>query len=58
MQGTGGSFVLSYSSNYEFSVGLPSPTLSTTVGQTDLLRFVYDAAKDKWLFVAFVNGFA
>ena len=42
---------------YEFSAGLPKPNLSTTAGQTDLLGYVYNAAKGKWLLVAFVNGF-
>ena len=42
-QGSGGSFTLSYGSGYEFSTGLPQPTLSTTAGDTDLLAFVYNA---------------
>ena len=57
-QGTGGSFTLSWSSGYEFSAALPQPTLSTTAGQTDLLGFIYNADKGKWLFVAVVRGFA
>jgi hypothetical protein len=57
-QGSGGPFTLSWSSGYEFSAGLPQPTLSTTAGQTDLLGFIYNAGKSKWLFVAFVSGFA
>lgn len=57
-QGTGGGFTLSYGSGYEFSTGLPQPALSTTAGDTDLLAFVYNAAKGKWLLAAFLNGFA
>ena len=57
-QGAGGSFTLSWSSGYEFSAGLPQPSLSTTAGQTDLLGFIYNATKSKWLLVAFVSGFA
>jgi hypothetical protein len=57
-QGTGGSFTLSYGSGYEFGTGLPQPTLSTTAGDTDLLAFIYNAAKGKWLLVAYVIGFA
>ena len=57
-QGAGGSFTLSYGSAYEFSTGLPQPTLSTTAGDTDLLAFVYDADKSKWLLAAYVIGFA
>jgi Domain of unknown function (DUF4082) len=57
-QGTGGSFTLSWSSGYEFSADLPAPTLSTSAGLTDLLGFIYNAAKGKWLFVAYVSGFS
>ena len=57
-QGTGGGFTLAYQSGYEFSTSLPSPTLSATAGLTDLLGFIYNAAKGKWLFVAFVSGFS
>ena len=57
-QGTGGDFTLSYGSAYEFSTGLPQPTLSTTAGDTDLLAFIYNAAKGKWLLAAYVTGFA
>jgi hypothetical protein len=57
-QGTGGNFTLSYGNGYEFGSGLPQPTLSTTAGDTDLLAFVYNAAKGTWLFVAYVIGFA
>jgi len=56
-QGSGGSFTLSWSSGYEFSAEMPQPSLSTTAGQTDLLGFVYNAAKGTWLLAAFVNGF-
>jgi len=57
-QGSGGSFTLTWGSTYEFSTGLPQPTLSTAAGQTDLLGFVYNAAKRTWLLAAFVNGFS
>jgi hypothetical protein len=57
-QSAGGSFTLSWSSGYEFSAGLPQPTLSTTAGQTDLLGFIYNATKGKWLLAAFVSGFS
>jgi hypothetical protein len=57
-QGTGGSFTLSWSSGYEFSAGLPQPALSISAGQTDLLCFIYNAAKGKWLLAAFVSGFS
>ena len=57
-QGAAGSATITWSSSYEFSDGLPQPTLSTTAGQTDLLGFIYNAAKGKWLLAAFVNGFS
>ena len=57
-QGSGGSFTLTWGSAYEFSAELPQPTLSTAGGQTDLLGFVYNAAKRTWLLAAFVNGFS
>jgi hypothetical protein len=56
-QGSGGPFTLTWDSGYEFSSDLPQPSLSTTAGQTDLLGFIYNAAKDSWLLAAFVNGF-
>lgn len=56
-QGTAGSAGITWGSNYEFSTALPQPVLSTAAGQTDLLGFIYSAAKGKWLFAAFVNGF-
>jgi hypothetical protein len=57
-QGSAGSSTITWDSGYEFSTGLPQPTLSTTAGQTDLLGFIYNAAKGKWLLAAFVNGFS
>jgi hypothetical protein len=57
-QGSGGGFTLSYGSGYEFSTALPQPTLSAAAGDTDLLAFVYNAAKTSWLLAAFVPGFA
>jgi hypothetical protein len=57
-QGSGGSNSLTWSSGYEFSADLPQPTLSSAAGQTDLLGFIYNAAKSQWLLAAFVNGFS
>jgi hypothetical protein len=57
-QGAIGSSTIAWGSDYEFSTGLPRPVLSTTPGQTDLLGFIYNAAKGKWLFVAFTPGFS
>ena len=57
-QASGGPFTLSWGSGYEFSTGLPQPTLSTTAGQTDLLGFIYNAAKGKWLLAGAIIGFS
>lgn len=56
-QGSGGSFTLTWASGYEFSASMPQPALSAAAGQTDLLGFIYNAAKGAWLFAAYVNGF-
>jgi hypothetical protein len=57
-QGSAGSSAVTWDTGYEFSTGLPQPTLSSTAGQTDLLGFIYNATKGKWLLAAFVNGFS
>jgi hypothetical protein len=57
-QGGQGSNTVTFASAYQFSAGLPQPALSTAVGYTDLLGFIYNASKGAWLFVAYVLGFA
>lgn len=57
-QGPAGSAAVTWDAAYQFSSGLPRPTLSTSPGQTDLLGFIYTAARQKWLLAAFVNGFS
>jgi hypothetical protein len=57
-QGAGGSSTITWGSGYEFSTGLPQPTLSTKAGDTDLLAFIYNQDKGKWLLAAYLNGFA
>ena len=57
-QGSGGPFTLSWDTGYEFAASLPQPTLSATAGQTDLLGFIYNEDREKWLFAAFLGGFA
>ena len=56
-QGSGGPYTIAWDSDYEFSGGLPEPVLSANAGQTDLLGFIYNAARARWLLAAFVNGF-
>lgn len=55
--GSGGS-ALTWDDGFEFGSGLPAPTLSTAAGDTDLLGFIYNGDKGKWLCVAFVPGYA
>lgn len=57
-QDSTGSRTLSFGTAYDFSTSLPSPTLSTAAGTTDVLGFHYSATMSKWLFIAFVNGFS
>lgn len=57
-QGGDGSNTVTWGDLYEFSTSLPRPALSTHRGETDLLGFIYNKAKGRWLFAAFVNGFS
>ena len=57
-QGSAGSATLTWGSAYSFATGLPQPTLSTAAGLTDLLAFIYNADKGKWLLAAYVTGFS
>ena len=57
-QGAGGSFTIAWGGAYDFSGALPQPTLSTAAGKTDLLGFIYNAARSSWLLVAYLNGFS
>jgi hypothetical protein len=57
-QGGSGTAAVTWSSSFEFSAGLPQPTLSTAAGDTDLLCFIYNAARVKWLLASFVKGFS
>jgi hypothetical protein len=54
---SGGPWTLSYDTQYTFSVGLPQPTLTTTPGKRDFLKFKWDAITSKWYCLAFQNGF-
>jgi len=55
--GTGGR-LLTYGADYSFGTDLPSPALSTGIGITDILQFVYQLSAAKWLFVSLIRGFA
>lgn len=51
-----GSRTLSYAAGYEFTSSLPAPVLSTSPGATDVLLFEYNAAKSKWVLLAYLLG--
>ena len=55
-QGGSGSYTLAYGSAYDFGTA-GSPTLSTAVGDVDVLTFVYNATKAKWLCLDSALGF-
>jgi hypothetical protein len=60
-QSGAGSFTITWNSGtggYEFASSLPAPTLSTAAGTTDVLSFIYDSTRQKWLMVGYVLGFA
>jgi hypothetical protein len=57
-QAAAGSFTVTWGSAFQFSDGLPKPVLSNQAGKTDLFGFIYNAAKEKWLLVAYVRGFS
>jgi hypothetical protein len=55
-QGGGGSFSVTWDGVYIFgSAG--QPTLSTPAGMTDVIGFIYNAAKGKWFCVGTALGF-
>jgi hypothetical protein len=55
-QGAGGNFTMAWSSAYHFGTAGP-PVLSTAGGGTDVVGFIYNAAKSAWLCVGSALGF-
>jgi hypothetical protein len=55
-QGSGGSFTVAWAGNYDFGAA-GTPTLSTAAGAVDIIGFVYNAAKGKWLALGAAFGF-
>lgn len=51
-----GSRLLTYDTGYSFGSSA-APTLSTAAGKLDVLGFVYNAAKGKWLYTGSTGGF-
>lgn len=56
IQGSGGSFTLSYGSAYDFGAS-GSPTLSTSAGKVDILGFEYVGSLSKWCYLGSGLGF-
>lgn len=54
IQGTGGSFTLGFSAAYAFPASIPQPTFSTTAGQRDFVKFIYDGGESLWQCVGWV----
>jgi len=54
--GTGGR-TIAFGSKFVFGTDLPSVTLSTTAGATDILGAVYHAGDDEWRVLALAKGF-
>ena len=52
-----GSRTLAYNAVYRFPSDIPSPTLSTAAGTTDIIAFVYNTASVKWDCVAAIMGY-
>jgi hypothetical protein len=55
-QDSSGSQLLTYTTAYDFGAA-GSPTLSTAANAVDVLGFIYNAAKSKWLFAGGAFGF-
>jgi hypothetical protein len=55
-QGGAGSFTVAWGGNYDFGAA-GTPTLSTAAGAIDIIGFVYNAAKGKWLALGAAFGF-
>jgi len=56
-QGGSGSNTITWNAVYEFASGLAAPTLSTTAGLSDLVSFIYDSGRTKWLCSGYVIGY-
>ncbi len=53
-----GSRTLAYNAIYRFSTGLPSPTLTTAINQTDRIVFEYNSLDTKWDCLSVIKGYA
>lgn len=51
-----GSRTMAWNSAWQFSTNFPSPTLSTAANAGDIIGFVYNASKSKWICVGQALG--
>jgi hypothetical protein len=56
-QSSGGSNTVSWGTAYSFGSAGGPPKLSTSGGATDVIGFIYNAAKGAWLCVGSATGF-
>ena len=47
-QGGSGSYTITWNAVYQFTATIPAPVLSTTVGISDYIGFIYDAVSARW----------
>ena len=52
---SGGPYTVSWGANYNFGAS-GAPTLSTAASKTDIIGFIYNAAKSQWLFAGQALG--
>lgn len=52
-----GNRTLAYNAAYQFTTGLPSPTLSTAANAVDILVFIYNSTSAKWRFMGALLGY-
>lgn len=52
-----GSRTITWDSAFRFSVGIPSPTLTTTADYSDYIEFIYNPTYSTWDCIRIVNGF-
>lgn len=56
-QGGSGSYTITWNAVYRFGTDITTPTLSTAVGKTDYVGFIYNSTDSKWDCVAVSRGY-
>jgi len=57
VQGGTGSYTITWGSEFSFSDDIPEPTLSTTVGDIDLILFLRNSPNTKWMCIGVSRGY-